>query len=344
MFEIKSFGSICSGVGFQEMAIKKVYPGIDIKFHSDIDSAANKAYGVVHNNNFYKNYYDSLGIKQLGDFTQVLFPEYVDFLFASTPCQDFSTIGSQKGFEGKKGNLTWEFIEYLKRSSELPKVIGFENVTGLLQEQFKEGYKWFKDELKYLGYKVNQYILNAKNYGIPQNRDRVFLICTKGNYVVKTPKHKKLKFTFKDVAKDNGVLIPEHILKSIENKQGDFAARFETNSSKISKCIVTKPTYNSYTNNFFTDDFKKYTIQDIKRLNIPVYALNSKAYWLLMGASEEDYYKLKENGLSDNQISKISGNGIVVDVLEYLFQELKNSYIEEQPFEIVGNTIAYTLF
>ena len=42
--KIETFGSICSGVGFQEMAIKKVYPGIEIKFHSDIDSVANQAY------------------------------------------------------------------------------------------------------------------------------------------------------------------------------------------------------------------------------------------------------------------------------------------------------------
>lgn len=213
-----------------------------------------------------------------------------------------------------------------------------------MQDQFKDGYKWFKDELKELGYKVNQYILNAKFYGIPQNRDRVFLICTQGNFVIKTPKHKKLKFTFKDIAKNNGVLIPEHILKSIENKPDTFCGKFSTNGSKIANCITTKPLWNAYTNNFFTEDFKKHSIHEIRKLNIPVYALNSKAYWLLMGASEEDYYKLKDGGLSDNQISHMSGNGIVVDVLEALFLELKNSYIEEQPFEVVGGNIAYTLW
>jgi DNA-cytosine methyltransferase len=330
---IETFGSICSGCGYQEMAIKRVFPRIDIKFHSDIATAPNKAYEIIHGN-----------IKQLGDFTQVLFPEYVDFLFASTPCQDFSAIGSQKGFIGNKGNLTWEFIEYLKRSEKLPKIIGFENVTGLLQEQFKEGYKWFKDELKSLGYKVNQYVLNAKNYGTPQNRDRVFLICTQDNIVIKTPKHRKLKFAFKDVAKENGILIPEHILESISKKTGLFGDRFETNNTKIAKCITTKPLWSAYTNNFFTKDFKKYSIQEIRKNNIPVYALNSKAYWLLMGASEEDYHKLKDGGLSDNQISHMSGNGIVVDVLEALFLELKNSYIETQSFEVVGNNIQYCLF
>ena len=331
--KIETFGSICSGSGFQEMAIKRVYPGIKKVFHSDIKPSVNKAFDILHE-----------GVKQIGDFTQVMNPEYVDFLFASTPCQDFSTIGSQKGFDGNKGNLTFEFIEYLKRMEILPKIIGFENVVGLLQDQFKEGYKWFKNELKNLGYKVNQYVLNAKNYGIPQNRDRIFLICTQGNYVIPTPKHRKLKFTFIDVVKDNGVLIPEHILNSIYNKQGQFGEKFKTNSTKISSCITTKATYSAYTNNFFTKDFKKYTIQDIKNKNIPCYALNGKAYWLLMGATEEDYYKLKNGGLSDNQISEMSGNGIVVDVLVALFTELKNSYIENQSFEVVGNTIAYTLF
>ena len=333
MNDLKTFGSICSGVGFQEMAVKIVYPGIKKVFHSDIKPSVNKAYDILHE-----------GVKQIGDFTKVMNPEYVDFLFASTPCQDFSTIGSQKGFDGNKGNLTFEFIEYLKRMEILPKIIGFENVVGLLQDQFKEGYKWFKDELKALGYKVNEYRLNAKFYGIPQNRDRVFLMCTQENYVIPTPKHRNLKFTFKDIAKNNGVIVPGHIIKSIYNKPDTFCGKFETNNTKIAKCIVTKPLWNAYTNNFFTDDFKKYSIQDIKEKNIHCYALNSKAYWLLMGASEEDYYKLKNGGLSDNQISEMSGNGIVVDVLVALFTELKNSYIEEQPFEIVGNTVAYTLF
>ena len=61
----------------------------------------------------------------------------------------------------------------------LPKLIGFENVVGLLQDQFKDGYKWFKDELKSLGYKFNQYVLNAKFYGLPHNRDRIFLCALK---------------------------------------------------------------------------------------------------------------------------------------------------------------------
>ena len=333
MHNLKTFGSICSGCGFQEMATKIVYPGIKKVFHSDIDPHANKAYDILHED-----------VEQIGDFTQVMNPKYVDFLFASTPCQDFSTIGSQKGFGGYKGNLTFELIQHLKRMETLPKLIGFENVVGLLQDQFKDGFKWFKDELKSLGYKVNKYTLNAKFYGLPHNRDRIFLMCTQGNYVIPTPKHKKLKFTFKDVAKDNGVLIPEHIINSIYNKQGGFGERFETNSTKIAKCIITKQHYHAITNNFFTTDFKKYSIQDIKHKNIPCYALNSKAYWLLMGASEEDYYKLKDGGLSDNQISKISGNGICVDVLVTLLQEVKNSYIEEQSFEVIGNTIAYTLF
>ena len=180
MEDLKTFGSICSGCGFQEMAVKIVYPGIKKVFHSDIDPHANKGYDILHEN-----------VEQIGDFTQVKYTKYVDFLFASTPCQDFSAIGSQKGFDGYKGNLTFEFIEFLKRMEVLPKVIGFENVVGLLQDQFKDGYKWFKDELKSLGYKVNQYVLNAKFYGLPHNRDRIFLMCTQGNYVIPKPKYKK---------------------------------------------------------------------------------------------------------------------------------------------------------
>ena len=100
---IESFGSLCSGVGTQEMAIKKIYPGIELKFYSEIDKYAIKSFEAIHG-----------PIENLGDFTKVLNPQYVDFLFASTPCQDFSLAGKQKGFEGFRGSLTGELINTIR--------------------------------------------------------------------------------------------------------------------------------------------------------------------------------------------------------------------------------------
>ena len=111
--KIETFGSICSGCGFQEMAIKKVYPGIEIKFHSDIDSVANKAYDLIHGD-----------IKQLGDFTQVLFPGYVDFLFSSTPCfTGEQQIYTKEGYKNIKDIKLNDYV--LTDKNKFEKVIDF---------------------------------------------------------------------------------------------------------------------------------------------------------------------------------------------------------------------------
>lgn len=212
---VKTFGSICSGIGFQEMAIKEVFPEVELKFFSEIDKYAIKSFESIHG-----------PIKNLGDFTKVESPEYVDFLFASTPCQDFSNAGLQKGFEGMKGSLTFELIEFLKRFEKIPKFVAFENVTGLLQEQFQEGYQSFKEELRKLGHKVNEFVLNAKDYGVPQNRDRVFLVCSTENRVILHPKKIKSTIFLKDLLEeyvDEKYIInskkAELLIETLKNKE-----------------------------------------------------------------------------------------------------------------------------
>lgn len=406
---IESFGSLCSGVGTQEMAIKKVYTDTELKFFSEIDKYAIKSFESIHG-----------PIKNLGDFTKVLNPQYVDFLFASTPCQDFSLAGKQKGFEGFRGSLTGELIEYLKRMEVLPKVVGFENVTGILQEKFQEGYAVFKQEFRNLGYKVNEFILNAKDYGIPQNRDRVFLLCTLDNVVIRNPKKIKgpvLKDLLEDEVDEKFYIDNEKVkelLKEFDKKNkininpsgrgingnvyfGDCSPTLTTNKGeglKICVQVITPERLNKRQNGprfkENTDEMFTITTQDRhgileQKINILGYLEDGKyrdtnqvlgidglctclntmqggnrqpkvlvnnyrirkltplECWRLMGISDENFNKAASVN-SNSQLYKQAGNGIVVDVLVALFTELKNSYIEKQPFEVVGNTIAYTLF
>lgn len=377
---IESFGSICTGIGTQEMAILKVWPNIKLKYFSEIDK-----YAILSNQAIFPSN------KNIGDFTQVLFPEYVDFLFGSTPCQDFSLAGKQKGFQGFRGSLTGEFIEFIKRMDKKPKVVGFENVTGLLQYQFKEGYAAFKNEFRELGYKVNEFILNAKDYGIPQNRDRVFLICTQENYVIKSPKKKKLKLVLKDLLEQNvdeKFYIPkektEKLLKELKGekfipreyhscydmntrefrKQGfvEISSTLCSRDYKSQKCVVIPKNNEILQVGLLETKGNEQTrrVYDIKGIsptldtmqggnrqskileNYSIRKLTPLECWRLMGISDENFYKAQAVN-SNSQLYKQAGNGIVVGVLEALFLELKNSYIEEQPFEVVGNTIAYTL-
>lgn len=328
--KINSFGSICSGTGFQEIAIKKVFPGVELKYFAEIDKHAIKSFKTIHGE-----------IENLEDFTKFKNPGYVDFLFASTPCQDFSMIGSQKGFEGFKGSLTFEFIEFLKRMKKLPKVVGFENVMGLLSEKFINGYNVFKNELINLGYNVNEFFSLGYDSGIPQSRPRIFLICTLDNLIINKPYKKELKFTLKDLWEDksNLVEVPAKRLKGMKNKKGIFRERFKTKSNLISNCLTTKPGFDSITNNFFNLDYTEKNLDEVNK----IYAINSKGYWNLMGAEKE--YNLVKNKLSENQLYKIAGNGIIVDVLVDLFEELKKSKLSEKSFKLKKNgDIQYCLF
>lgn len=369
--ELKTFGSVCSGCGMQEIAIKKVYPGIKLEYFSEIDKYAIKSFEAIHGR-----------VENLGDFTKVKKPKYVDFLFGSTPCQDFSLAGKQKGFEGFRGSLTGEFIKFIKRMEILPKIIGFENVTGLLQEKFQEGYSMFKQEFRNLGYKVNEFILNSKDYGIPQNRDRVFLLCTLDNVVIKNPK-KKYGLVLKDLLEyevDEKFYIENEKVKELlkefdKNKKininpsgrgingnvyfGDCSPTLTTNKGEGLKILEHKINILGYLEDGKYKDTNQVlgtdglctclnTMQGGNRQpkiynNYRIRKLTPKECWRLMGISDLNFEKAQKVN-SNSQLYKQAGNGIVVDVLVALFTELKNSYIEKQSFENYGNTIAYTLF
>lgn len=101
----------------------------------------------------------------------------------SFPCQDISIAGKQKGF--KKGSHTksstlWEQIRLLERSvsdSEAPAVIMFENVKALVQKKFEKDFQLLLGELSRLGYNAYPGVQKASDFGVPQNRERVFVYC-----------------------------------------------------------------------------------------------------------------------------------------------------------------------
>jgi len=134
----------------------------------------------------------------------------VDLITWSTPCQDFSLAGKQKGFEGAKGGLTYitlELFKQLKELNKLPKFLLFENVPALVSEKFKYGFDVMVRELQSLGFENHILRMNAKNYGIPQNRDRVFILSIHKDYLqdyyYQIPNPVKLKLKLKDMLQDN---------------------------------------------------------------------------------------------------------------------------------------------
>lgn len=155
-----------AGIGAQAKALKK---GEVVGF-SEIDSKIFEAYCKIHNN----------GAKNYGDITKIRgqdMPKNIDILTYSFPCQDLSTIGKQKGLEkGTRSGLLWEVGRILEEMEEKPKFLLLENVATLLSPKFAPLFEIWQKKLEEMGYFNQIFILNSLNFGIPQNRKRLFMI------------------------------------------------------------------------------------------------------------------------------------------------------------------------
>ncbi len=171
-----------SGIGAIEHAFHRLGLDFEIVFAGDIDAKCKQSYFA--NYNIKESQWHS-DIHNL-DATQYL--GKVDLFVGGAPCQAFSMVGKRKGFEDTRGTLFREFARVVKECQ--PKVFIFENVKGLLSHD--NGNTWevirhtFED---YCGYNIHFKVLNSKDFGIPQHRERIFCIGFKNptNFVFPTP-------------------------------------------------------------------------------------------------------------------------------------------------------------
>ena len=154
-----------AGIGGFEQGITKIYPEAECVGYSEI----NKYSAAVYNYHFpnHKNY---------GDITKINFAELPDFdlLTGGVPCQAWSIAGKQKGFDDPRGKMWFYFIELLK--VKRPKMFIAENVKGLVMGENKTAFKFLISEFCKLGYAVDFHLFNSKDYGVPQNRERIYII------------------------------------------------------------------------------------------------------------------------------------------------------------------------
>lgn len=162
-------GSLFSGIGAIEHALKRLNIRTEIQFASDIEPNCKKSY--------FANY-EITEDRWCSDVHELDAKPYrykVDLLVGGAPCQAFSLVGKRRGFDDTRGTLFREFARVVKECQ--PKVFIFENVRGMLNHN--KGVTWdvikktFEDDLHY---DIHFQILNSRNYGIPQNRERLFCI------------------------------------------------------------------------------------------------------------------------------------------------------------------------
>ncbi len=238
-----------AGYGSQSIALEllaQAFP--DFQFEvvgfSEIDRYAIKAYHAIHGDS----------VPNLGDISKINWEGYhveFDLLTYSFPCQDISSAGKQRGFSegsGSRSSLLWECARAIE--AKQPKFLLMENVKALTQKKFSADFRRWREWLIKQGYTNYYAVLNSKDYGVPQNRERVFMVSFRGEHTPYTfPKPfelvRRLKHVLEDDVDEKYWLKQEQIqalIKHNERKQSEgcgFKTNFQSGEG-ISGAIKTK--------------------------------------------------------------------------------------------------------
>ena len=181
-----------SGIGCQRLAFKRLGIEVESIGFSEIDKYAIASYTAIHGET--RNY---------GDITKIKGSELpqIDVFTYSFPCTDLSKAGRQKGLNSTRSGLVYEVLRILHECSEsgnLPRVLIMENVVDLVQVKFIREFQEIQVELEKLGYSNYTDTLNAKDFGVAQNRDRVFMVSILGEFYYEFPNPIPLQKRLKD--------------------------------------------------------------------------------------------------------------------------------------------------
>lgn len=164
--------SLFSGIGAFEKALYRLKVNYELVNYCEIDKYASKTYAMMHDCD------ESLN---LGDITKIdtsVLPNDIDLITYGFPCQDISLAGKQKGFEADgertRSGLFFEALRIIEDTK--PRIAIAENVKNLTSKKFQKEFDIVLSSLEEAGYNNYWKILNAKDFGIPQNRERVFIV------------------------------------------------------------------------------------------------------------------------------------------------------------------------
>lgn len=314
----------------------------------EFDKFASKSYCAIHNVSEDLN---------LGDITKVdeTSVEEFNMICGGSPCQDFSIAGKREGSKWICKDCGFEYnpltVHYDKRDvcpncnggnldktrssllvewlriirANKPNFGIYENVKNIVGEEFKETtFRIFERELNNYGYNTYWRVLNAKDYGIPQNRERVYLILIRkdvDNGKFKFPDNIPLEYSAKDFIENNverKYYFSDRTLNhlTLDNIQRyGFANKKGINKEKnIASCL-------------YAGMWRGMCNQGIDVIKEPdgFRKLTPRECFKLMGFEYEDCIKCENAGISNSQLYKQAGNSIVVNVLYYILLELKNA-------------------
>jgi DNA (cytosine-5)-methyltransferase 1 len=312
MSELKVFEGFC-GYGGAHFGLKKSGVKFKVIGYSEVDKYAIELY----DNNF-------PNIKNYGDITKIDIDKVEDFdLFCGGfPCQPFSTAGLGLGELDMRGTLFYDIIRIVEKKK--PNYILLENVKGLATKRHKPTFDKIISELKNLGYKTYYKLLNTKDYGIPQNRVRLWIFATldnkfDDNFTIE-PQKSSEEFRIKDFldkkVDESLYLNEDQINRLIELHNIDFNVNeplcFDVYNKKIKKdgiCItITEPHHNSLR-----------IVEPPIKNKFRVRKASVEEQFRLMGFEDKE---VDFSNLSYSQLSKRCGNGWDVSLASKIFKKI----------------------
>lgn len=187
------------GIGSQAKALKNLGVNFEHWLACDFDKYAIQSYNAVHGTNFDTSDITKLKAKDLN----IIDTDYFNYLLTySFPCQDLSNAGKGAGMEkgsGTRSGLLWEVERLLDECTELPQVLLMENVPQVHGKKNIEHFEKWIEFLESKGYSNHWQDLNAKDYGIPQSRNRCYMVSVLGDYSYEFPKGVPLTLTLGDM-------------------------------------------------------------------------------------------------------------------------------------------------
>ena len=222
----------------------------------------------------------------------------VDLFVGGSPCQSFSLVGKQRGLDDTRGTL---FYEYARLIDEIkPKIFIYENVKAVTTHDGGKTWEKMQQVFSVLGYKFTWSILNSKNYGIPQNRERLFVVgfredlelAKKFSFPNPIPLRKKMKDFLMDNA-PGGYFLPKKGVEFV-TKEKNLSKRFTQIDGEVQLCQKKNQQFNWH------GDFVFQSEEDAKEKEIPElekYFLSEKVVKYVMATGTKNFYSKPKTDL-----------------------------------------------
>lgn len=271
--------------------------------------------------------------------TKSYIPEEFDVLCGGFPCQPFSHAGLKKGFEDTRGTLFFDVADIINRRKEKGKpvkVIFLENVKGIKNHDKGNTLKTIIGTLDELGYDVSTEVLNSRNFGLPQNRERIFIV----GWLKQT--NKTFKFPFGIDSNDEIIYEKENLINVKSTVVGDILLKNPNTKYTISDKLFAghirrrqehKEKGNGFgfssvnENTQYTSTISARYYKDGSEILIEQEDANPRKLTPREAANLQGYPENYIIPVSDNQAYKQFGNSVSVPVIQAIFNEIKKQLL-----------------